>query len=279
MRFKTSLRAGLFLTNNELMKEFSVANSGGMRKSNKNNVLVIISDHTKGLYDDKYYGNELHYTGMGLEGDQELNYRQNKTLAESNKNGVDVHLFEVFKAKEYIYRGMVKLCKEPYQEIQLDKNNNERTVWIFPLIIIDSEDIIDSSVYDICYENKIKEIKKMSRKNLERLVKEKNNVKTSYRTIKTTTYIRDPYIAEYAKLRADGFCQLCEEKAPFYTKNNKPYLEAHHLKWLSKGGIDTIDNVVALCPNCHRKMHELNDKDDIKKLKMVLDEYDKIIDY
>ena len=279
MRFKTSLRAGLFLTNNELMKEFSVANSGGMRKSNKNNVLVIISDHTKGLYDDKYYGNELHYTGMGLEGDQELNYRQNKTLAESNKNGVDVHLFEVFKAKEYIYRGMVKLCKEPYQEIQLDKNNNERTVWIFPLIIIDSEDIIDSSVYDICYENKIKEIKKMSRKNLERLVKEKNNVKTSYRTIKTTTYIRDPYIAEYAKLREDGFCQLCEEKAPFYTKNNKPYLEAHHLKWLSKGGIDTIDNVVALCPNCHRKMHELNDKDDIKKLKMVLDEYDKIIDY
>lgn len=279
MRFKTSLRAGQILTNNELMKEFSVANSGGMRKSNKNNVLVIISDHTKGLYDDKYYGNELHYTGMGLEGDQELNYRQNKTLAESNKNGVDVYLFEVFKAKEYIYRGMVKLCKEPYQEIQLDKNNNERTVWIFPLIIIDSEDIIDSSVYDICYENKIKEIKKMSRKNLERLVKEKNNVKTSYRTIKTTTYIRDPYIAEYAKLRADGFCQLCEEKAPFYTKNNKPYLEAHHLKWLSKGGTDTIDNVVALCPNCHRKMHELNDKDDIKKLKMVLDEYDKIIDY
>lgn len=279
MRFKTSLRAGQFLTNNELMKEFSVANSGGMRKSNKNNVLVIISDHTEGLYDDKYYGNELHYTGMGLEGDQELNYRQNKTLAESNKNGVDVHLFEVFKAKEYIYRGMVKLCKEPYQEIQLDKNNNERTVWIFPLIIIDSEDIIDSSVYDICYENKIKEIKKMSRKNLERLVKEKNNVKTSYRTIKTTTYIRDPYIAEYAKLRADGFCQLCEEKAPFYTKNNKPYLEAHHLKWLSKGGIDTIDNVVALCPNCHRKMHELNNKDDIKKLKMVLDEYDKIRDY
>ena len=279
MRFKTSLRAGQILTNNELMKEFSVANSGGMRKSNKNNVLVIISDHTKGLYDDKYYGNELHYTGMGLEGDQELNYRQNKTLAESNKNGVDVHLFEVFKAKEYIYRGMVKLCKEPYQEIQLDKNNNERTVWIFPLIIIDSEDIIDSSVYDICYENKIKEIKKLSRKNLERLVKEKNNVKTSYRTIKTTTYIRDPYIAEYEKLRADGFCQLCEEKAPFYTKNNKLYLEAHHLKWLSKGGADTIDNVVALCPNCHRKMHELNDKEDIKKLKIELEKYNETIDY
>lgn len=32
MRFKTSLRAGQILTNNELMKEFSVANSGGIER-------------------------------------------------------------------------------------------------------------------------------------------------------------------------------------------------------------------------------------------------------
>lgn len=76
-----------------------------------------------------------------------------------------------------------------------------------------------------------------------------------------------------------GFVNYVEKKHLFIQKNNKPYLEAHHLKWLSKGGTDTIDNVVALCPNCHRKMHELNDKDDIKKLKMVLDEYNKIRDY
>lgn len=50
MSFKTSLRAGQILTNNELMKEFSVANSGGMRKSNKNNVLVIISVHCHNIY-------------------------------------------------------------------------------------------------------------------------------------------------------------------------------------------------------------------------------------
>ena len=141
MSFKTSLKIGQVLTNDELMKEFSVANSGGMRRSLKNNVLVIISDHTKGLYDDKYYGNELHYTGMGMKGDQELYKQQNKTLAESNSNGIEVHLFEVFKAKEYIYRGIVKLCKEPYQEKQLDEDNNERKVWMFPLIILDSEEI------------------------------------------------------------------------------------------------------------------------------------------
>lgn len=279
MTFKTSLKIGQILTNDELMKEFGVANSGGMRKSNKNKVLVIISDHTKGLYDDKYYGNELHYTGMGMKGDQELYKQQNKTLAESNSNGIEVHLFEVFKAKEYIYRGIVRLCKEPYQEKQLDEDNNERIVWMFPLITVDSEKMIDSDVYDVYYEDKIRKIRKLSKDNLEQIVREKNNIKTSYRTIKTTAYIRDPYIAEYAKLRANGFCQLCGKKAPFYTMDNKPYLEAHHLKWLSKGGTDTIDNVVALCPNCHRKMHKLNKKEDIKKLELELEKYSKIVDY
>jgi 5-methylcytosine-specific restriction protein A len=37
-------------------------------------------------------------------------------------------------------------------------------------------------------------------------------------------------------------------------------------RWLSNGGDDSIQNAVALCPNCHRKMHALNRKADIKKL-------------
>ena len=38
---------------------------GGMRRSKTTGTLVIISDHTKGLYDDKWYGHELHCIGMG----------------------------------------------------------------------------------------------------------------------------------------------------------------------------------------------------------------------
>jgi 5-methylcytosine-specific restriction protein A len=37
--------------------------------------------------------------------------------------------------------------------------------------------------------------------------------------------------------------------------------------WLSAGGADTIENTVALCPNCHRKMHVLDAKGDRKKLR------------
>lgn len=50
---------------------------------------------------------------------------------------------------------------------------------------------------------------------------------------------------------------MCGEKAPFYDRNNEPYLEEHHVKQLAKGGSDTMDNVVAICPNCHRRVHVL----------------------
>ena len=72
--------------------------------------------------------------------------------------------------------------------------------------------------------------------------------------------IRDPYIAQYAKMRAKGICQLCKKPAPFNNIDGEPYLESHHIKWLSDGGEDSIDNTVALCPNCHRRMHIVKDK-------------------
>ncbi|MBS5788180.1 MAG: HNH endonuclease [Clostridioides difficile] len=48
--------------------------------------------------------------------------------------------------------------------------------------------------------------------------------------------------------------------------NNEPYLEVHNIIWLSNGGNDDIDNTVALCPNCHKKMHILNLDKDIEHL-------------
>lgn len=74
-----------------------------MRKSNTTNTLVIVTDYTRGVYHDKWIGGVLHYTGMGLLGDQDINYMQNRTLNESATNGVDVHLFEVMEPGEYTY--------------------------------------------------------------------------------------------------------------------------------------------------------------------------------
>lgn len=72
----------------------------------------------------------------------------------------------------------------------------------------------------------------------------------------TSLYVRSPYIAEFVKRQAKGICQDCHQFAPFVSKTTgEPYLETHHIIPLFLGGKDTIENVIALCPNCHRKRH------------------------
>lgn len=74
--------------------------------------------------------------------------------------------------------------------------------------------------------------------------------------VTTKVYHRNPNVAAYVLKRADGICEKCEGKAPFNRKSdNTPYLEIHHIKLLSDGGEDTIENTLALCPNCHREIH------------------------
>lgn len=82
-----------------------------------------------------------------------------------------------------------------------------------------------------------------------------------------TSFARNPHVSEYAKRRANGFCDLCKKKAPFKTSDDRVYLECHHIEWLAHRGTDTIENTVALCPNCHRKMHIVKNLRDIKRLR------------
>ena len=83
----------------------------------------------------------------------------------------------------------------------------------------------------------------------------------------------EQYRKESHKRRSKGICDLCGKPAPFNDRNGNPYLESHHIVWLSKGGKDEIDNVVALCPNCHRSMHVLNRDEDIEKLNHRIRQY------
>ncbi len=94
-----------------------------------------------------------------------------------------------------------------------------------------------------------------------------STVKPKEATVSIKQIQRNVYIAEYARRRAGGICQLCGNKAPFNRADGEPYLESHHIVWLSEGGADSIDNTVALCPNCHRKMHVVKDPMDIEVLK------------
>lgn len=254
MIFDPGISVGEELTNNEMRVLFKCGNMGGMRRSKRTGTLVIISDDTKGLYRDVWKNGVLHYTGMGKLGDQILEGNQNGTLYNSDINGVEIHLFEVMERSIYTYRGVVKLADKPYQSTQPDDNGNMRKVWVFPVKPIVADDAIVTKQLE-------REIIKLSN---EELVKRSKMSREDRKPQKTETivYYRDPYLKEMVKRIAEGKCQYCGAKAPFKDKNNEPYLEEHHVKRLADGGSDTIDNVVAICPNCHRKIHVLNNNTD-----------------
>lgn len=160
------------------------------------------------------------------------------------------------------------LSEEPYQAKQPDINGNERLVWIFPLkLLIEKQPVaIALDSYQKLKEKRQKIIRKMSSQEILKRAQESAGIPLK-RMLKTTAYERNDYVVQCVKERANGKCELCKQEAPFKNIKGEPYLESHHIVWLSKGGEDTISNTVALCPNCHRRMHILNIKKDIKKLK------------
>jgi len=86
----------------------------------------------------------------------------------------------------------------------------------------------------------------------------------SYTTTQQSSpeYTRSATIRKYVKARANGHCEGCGKQAPFVNRDGEPYLHAHHVHELSKGGKDTPDTVVALCPNCHYRVHHGKDGDE-----------------
>ena len=140
----TKLTKGIVLDNGELCKIFRCSPQGGMRRSHKTNSLVIVIKHSVSIYDDKWDGDILHYTGMGRKGDQSFSFMQNKTLSESNNNNINVFLFEVKTINEYTFLGRVELTGKPYSTIQTDITGKNRKVCIFPLKIVEEEFVFDN---------------------------------------------------------------------------------------------------------------------------------------
>lgn len=75
----------------------------------------------------------------------------------------------------------------------------------------------------------------------------------------TSPYTRSQSVSNYVKARANGSCEGCGDAAPFMSKTGEPYLHAHHIYELTDGGADTPDTVIALCPNCHYRVHHGKD--------------------
>lgn len=129
----SELQIGDAYTNQEIVDTFKCGNMGGMRKSKQTNTLVIFVKHGQCYHADEWKDGVLNYTGMGKVGDQNINYSQNKTLADSKSSGIGLHLFESTKPGSYVYSGEVELASDPFEAVEPDANGNDRAVIKFPL--------------------------------------------------------------------------------------------------------------------------------------------------
>ena len=74
------------------------------------------------------------------------------------------------------------------------------------------------------------------------------------------------YLAKQVLHNSKYKCAVCADHETFPTKNGVPYMEGHHLIpctpsnakrfWeKNKANIDCIENIVCICPTCHRRIH------------------------
>lgn len=106
-----------------------------------------------------------------------------------------------------------------------------------------------------CFADLVQESQKGDRESrLRRLEKAGRLPERVQRTV--PIFLRNPDVVAEALDRANGVCGDCGNNAPFISKlGGRPFLEVHHIKQLTHGGEDTVQNAIALCPNCHRKRH------------------------
>jgi len=96
-------------------------------------------------------------------------------------------------------------------------------------------------------------------------------------------YQTDPKLAKTILQLAEYKCELkvtlpTENHATFETSGNHVYLEAHHLipmkaqKDFPGQNLDRVENIVALCPTCHKAVHYGTREEIIKHLKPLYDD-------
>lgn len=279
--FNPQIPIGSVISEDELYQRFKCQQRKGIRPCKEKRLLVLINKTYENEYEDVWDGDILHYIGMNAGADE----NGNQTLNDSSNNNAKLYeacinyrkfwqqIFLFVKDAENCcrYEGEVIPYEEPYQKAVPSLTTGiERIVWVFPVQLkpINRETNLD---FFVAEELKVLELDSSAqlRQAMDASVswikgsqKQSASIITSRTMARTTVFSRDPHISAYVKTRANGICDLCGCRAPFIGKDGRPYLEEHHVIWLAQGGADSIDNAVALCPNCHRRMHALANIED-----------------
>ncbi|MGX7012804.1 hypothetical protein [Vagococcus silagei] len=128
-------KVGTLYDNETISEHFKCSPQSKIRRSHATNSIVLFVDHFDDRYHDYWRRGKLLFTGMGLKGDQKISKAPNKTLANVEKNRVNIHLFERLNSKEagrFVYSGRMELLGEPKRI-----KENEQFIFRFKLKALD----------------------------------------------------------------------------------------------------------------------------------------------
>lgn len=221
-----------------------------------------------GYTDRKNLDDTWNYIGQGSKGDQNPYSAANSLLSSMKRN---VLLFTTREPsareraqqgngnKRYKFEGIFDVLSWSMVDVKEGERVGDKLIdfHLIPTnnVFNDFEvEVIEHSTQPNLLEDILAKIKRAAPKDKEEIKK--------YTT--QEYHRRSKLIRDYALIRANGICELCNNKAPFSTLKGFPFLEVHHILKLADDGPDEPANVAALCPNCHRESHFGANKDLLK---------------
>jgi 5-methylcytosine-specific restriction protein A len=202
------------------------------------------------------------YYGEGQVGAMTFDRAGNRRVRDHAEDGTELHLFEDLGGGRLRYLGEMTLAGWATEPDVPDRDGNPRDAIVFYLAPLSgtaappaelpagagTPAASDSGLWGLGLD----ELRERALAQQQSAVKEPKEATQKVRA-------RSRALRVYVLRRADGTCEGCTEPAPFETVQGRPFLETHHIRRLSDGGLDDPAWVAAVCPNCHRRAHHSSD--------------------
>ncbi len=175
------------------------------------------------------------------------------------------------KTKSRLFYDRISCIIERYDHVDPDKieesvgsilsesgmqdTQNESYLYGFARELLKRTAPISREVYENDLDERVENAKNDTSENRKNRLKNANK-KPGRLTVNSVGFKRNQDVIAEVLFRANGKCEECGKTAPFLrASDGSPYLEVHHVLPLSENGDDTVENTLALCPNCHRQAH------------------------
>ena len=178
----------------------------------------------------------------------------NKTIKALNKIGYPLSSSKNYTNYKKVVQYQSELIRLSPQLIDFYKTDSLTHYLISVLsgrVLISTLNQIDSLEHTFeQLEIEFRNLNDTNYKELAKKIDDCENDKSETIELKGKSYKRNSYLFFLIKRYRNFQCQFCEIKLSI--GKGKYYIEACHIKPKSEGGKDTLNNILVLCPNCHK---------------------------